>query len=87
MIRIWKRLTIRRRANQLGVRIIAGRFPSMWSNDENRTLVRLNRICEGLPPFKSSSGFRQVGDVPEFPFSLEKFGNIVKKIEARNGIS
>lgn len=74
-----KKRTIRRRAQEAGEAFIrlSPRTPTQWTKFENRTLIRLNRICEGLPPFFSDKqNVRWVAQCPEIPSSLRIFGNI-----------
>jgi hypothetical protein len=79
MKKIFKKLTLRKRANERGQQIICGRLPSDWSMGDNRNLIRLNRICEGLKPFHWDGKPRLINGVFECQVSLFKFGNVTVK--------
>lgn len=77
--RIWKRLTLKKRAWERGVRLIDGQDHEKWPLFKNRNLIRLHRLANGLPAFKWDGIPRLVDGVFECPTSLMKFGNIPKK--------
>jgi hypothetical protein len=83
MKRLWKWLTIKRRARVLGESfrleklgmVPNSRHPD-W-NDIMRTLTRLHRIRHGKPPFKKIIG--KLGGIFFYTCALEAFGNLKKK--------
>jgi len=75
-----RRLRIKSRAQKRGEEIIGGRmFPSTWSKWDNRQLIRLNRLADGLPAFKWDGKPRRVNGVFECQVSLHAFGNCSDK--------
>lgn len=86
MKKLLKRLRIRNRAFRRGAEIIQDRPPFMWSKQENRHLIRLNRIKCGKPPFGSSNEPRVVGEVYECQVSLHSFGLVTQKPEFSDSI-
>lgn len=74
MKRLWKRLTLRRRAYAAGSELGNGHgwdWGNMWML---RNLVRLNNIVNGIRPFKTTVG--RVGDVPVTTLALRTYGNV-----------
>ncbi len=76
MGRLWKWITIRHRAYKLGCRLrerYLGPSGPGWNNTA-RTLIRLNRIKHGKPPFRFVG--KWLGEVPEFKSILRQYGNL-----------
>jgi hypothetical protein len=76
--RIYKRLTIKKRAQKRGHDIIGFMPYARWTKTTNRNLIRLNRICAGLKPFSWDGKSRKVRDTFECQVSLHSFGNYSK---------
>lgn len=77
--RIFRKMSVRRRAKYRGRKIIRGRLPSEWSKFETRQLIRINRVAAGLPPFSFDGVPRLVNGSFESNTSLYAFGNIPRK--------
>lgn len=78
--KIIKKLTIRKRAFNKGSKIVEkyGWAINSITNNENRTLIRLNRIKNGQPPFTSKFIGESLGGVWESCVALQIYGNIKK---------